>query len=119
MLDPDTALQRKTDTVVHWVASTSPHRRGYARERPREAKLPDARSRSEPGRWWSATGAPERLPPVRISYTWELYALDTMLDLGPDATRADVLKRSTPHSGKGIRWAVSTAIAFWPRMNAK
>jgi phosphatidylethanolamine-binding protein (PEBP) family uncharacterized protein len=30
-------------------------------------------------------------------YTFELYALDTKLDLGPDATRADVLKAMDGH----------------------
>jgi Raf kinase inhibitor-like YbhB/YbcL family protein len=35
-------------------------------------------------------------------YTFELYALDTKLDLGPDATRMDVLKASEGHIvGKG------------------
>jgi Raf kinase inhibitor-like YbhB/YbcL family protein len=30
-------------------------------------------------------------------YTWELFALDTKLDLGPDATRAEVLKAMDGH----------------------
>src|SRR5262249_13245597 len=42
MIDPDTALQRKTDTVVHWVAFNIP---GAARELPEgvpaDAKLAD------------------------------------------------------------------------------
>lgn len=35
-------------------------------------------------------GAPS--PGPNHHYTWELFALDTRLSLGPDATRADVLK---------------------------
>ena len=36
-------------------------------------------------------------------YTIELFALDTKLDLGPDATRADVLKAIDGHIlGKGV-----------------
>jgi phosphatidylethanolamine-binding protein (PEBP) family uncharacterized protein len=36
-------------------------------------------------------------------YTFELFALDTKLDLGPDATRADVLKAIDGHIlGKGV-----------------
>jgi hypothetical protein len=30
-------------------------------------------------------------------YTWELYALDTKLDLTPDATRADIMKAIDGH----------------------
>jgi hypothetical protein len=30
-------------------------------------------------------------------YKWELFALDTKLELGPDATRADVLKAVDGH----------------------
>ena len=36
-------------------------------------------------------------------YTFEVYALDTKLDLGPDATRADVLKAINGHVlGKAV-----------------
>lgn len=36
-------------------------------------------------------------------YTWELFALDTRLDLTPEATRADVLKALDGHIvGKGV-----------------
>ncbi len=36
-------------------------------------------------------------------YTFELYALDTKLDLGPDASRADVLKAMAGHAiGKAV-----------------
>jgi phosphatidylethanolamine-binding protein (PEBP) family uncharacterized protein len=36
-------------------------------------------------------------------YTWELYALDTKLDLGPDATRAGLLEAMNGHIlGKGV-----------------
>jgi phosphatidylethanolamine-binding protein (PEBP) family uncharacterized protein len=36
-------------------------------------------------------------------YTWELYALDAKLMLGPDATRADVMKAMEGHTvGKAV-----------------
>ena len=36
-------------------------------------------------------------------YTFELYALDVKLDLGPDAARADLLKAMDGHIlGKGV-----------------
>src|SRR5579885_556041 len=105
MLDPDTALQRKTDTVVHWMAFNIP---GTARELPEavpaDAKLADGtiqikNQRGTPG--FLGPGAPAVGP--NHHYTWELYALDTKLDLTPDATRADVLKAIDGHVlGKAI-----------------
>jgi hypothetical protein len=105
MLDPDTALQRKTDTVVHWVAFNIP---GTARELPEgvpaEAKLADGtiQIKNQGGVvGYRGPGAPAVGP--HHHYTWELYALDTKLDLGPDATRADVLKAIDGHVlGKGV-----------------
>ena len=45
-------------------------------------------------------GAPA--PPYH-HYTFQLYALDTRLNLGPDATRADVMKAMDGHIlGKGV-----------------
>jgi phosphatidylethanolamine-binding protein (PEBP) family uncharacterized protein len=36
-------------------------------------------------------------------YTWELFALDTKLSLGPDASRADVMKAMEGHIiGKAV-----------------
>jgi Raf kinase inhibitor-like YbhB/YbcL family protein len=105
MLDPDTALKRTTDTVVHWVAFNIP---GSTRELPEgvpgEPKLPDGtiQLRNQGGvPGYRGPGAPAAGP--HHHYTWELYALDTMLELGPDATRADVLKAIDGHIlGKAV-----------------
>jgi len=105
MVDPDTALQRKTDTVVHWVAFNIP---GTAHELPEgvpaEAKLPDGTIQIKNlrgGVGFMGPGAPAAGP--NHHYTWELYALDTKLDLTPDATRADVLNAINGHIlGKAI-----------------
>ena len=105
MIDPDTALQRKTDTVVHWVAFNIP---ATARELPEnvpaEAKLADGTIQIKNLRGtvgFLGPGAPAAGP--NHHYTWELYALDTKLDLTPDATRADVLKAIDGHIlGKAI-----------------
>jgi Raf kinase inhibitor-like YbhB/YbcL family protein len=105
MLDPDTALQKKTDTVVHWVAFNIP---GSARELPEgvppTATLPDGtiQIKNQGGVvGFRGPGAPAAGP--NHHYTWELYALDTKLDLTPDATRADVLKAIDGHIlGKAI-----------------
>jgi len=105
MLDPDTALQKKTDTVVHWVAFNIP---GTARELPEavaaDPKLADGTIQIKNQRGaigFLGPGAPAVGP--HHHYTWELYALDTKLDLTPDATRADVLKAIDGHIlGKAI-----------------
>lgn len=104
--DPDTALQRKIDDVLHWMIFNIP---GSARELPEgvpagTAKLPDGtiqakNLRGNPG--YMGPGAPAAGP--QHHYTFELFALDTKLDLGPDTTRADVLTSMQGHIlGKAV-----------------
>ncbi|HEY1339688.1 MAG TPA: YbhB/YbcL family Raf kinase inhibitor-like protein [Bryobacteraceae bacterium] len=105
MHDPDVAVQRKTDDVLHWLAFNIP---GTARELPEnvppEPKLPDGtvQCKNQGGVvGYRGPGAPAAGP--HHHYTLELFALDTKLDLGPDATRADVLKAIDGHIlGKGV-----------------
>jgi Raf kinase inhibitor-like YbhB/YbcL family protein len=105
MHDPDTAPGRNTEDILHWMIFNIP---GEARELPEgmsdAATLPDgsvqAKSRrGTPG--FMGPGAPPAGP--HHHYTFELYALDSKLSLGPDATRADVLKAMDGHVvGKGV-----------------
>src|ERR1700674_2188247 len=105
MHDPDVAVQRKTDDVLHWLVFNIPM---SARERaenvPPEAKLPDGtiQGKNQGGVvGYRGPGAPAAGP--HHHYTIELFALDTKLDLGPDATRPDVLKAIDGHIlGKGV-----------------
>jgi len=105
MHDPDVAVQRKTDDVLHWMAINIP---GTARELPEnvaaDAKLSDGTIQLKNQRGavgFLGPGAPPAGP--HHHYTFELFALDTKLDLGPDATRADVLKAIDGHIlGKGV-----------------
>src|SRR5438067_2409283 len=105
MHDPDVALQRKTDDVLHWLIFNIP---GTARELPEgvpaDAKLSDGTVNAKNLRGavgYMGPGAPP--PGPHHHYTFELFALDTKLDLGPDATRADVLKAIDGHIlGKGV-----------------
>ena len=105
MHDPDVAIQRKTDDVLHWMAFNIP---GTARELPEgvpaTASLPDGTVQAKNlrgGIGFMGPGAPAVGP--HHHYTFELFALDTKLDLGPDATRADVLKAIDGHIlGKGV-----------------
>jgi Raf kinase inhibitor-like YbhB/YbcL family protein len=105
MHDPDVAVQKKTDDVLHWLAFNIP---GSARELaegvPPDAKLADGtiQAKNQGGVvGYRGPGAPAAGP--HHHYTLELFALDTTLDLGPDATRADVLKAIDGHIlGKGV-----------------
>ena len=103
--DPDVALEKKTGDVLHWMAFNIP---GSARELPEgvpaEAKLGDGTVQAKNRRGavgFLGPGAPAVGP--YHHYTFELFALDTKLDLGPDATRADVLNAMEGHIvGKGV-----------------
>jgi Raf kinase inhibitor-like YbhB/YbcL family protein len=105
MHDPDTALQKKLGDVTHWMAFNIP---GTATSLPEgvppTAQLPDGtvqikNLRGNVGFMGSGAGA---AGPYH-HYTWELFALDTKLDLGPDATRAEVLQAMDGHIiGKGV-----------------
>jgi Raf kinase inhibitor-like YbhB/YbcL family protein len=103
--DPDVALDKKSGDVLHWMAFNVP---GTARELPEAvpatAQLPDGTIQGKNRR-----GAVGFLGPGAGAagpyhhYTFELFALDTKLDLGPDATRTDVLSAMDGHIlGKGV-----------------
>jgi Raf kinase inhibitor-like YbhB/YbcL family protein len=103
--DPDTALQKKVDDVLHWMIFNIP---GNATGLPggvsADAKLPDGTIQAKNLRGavgFMGPGAGAAGP--YHHYTFELFALDTKLDLGPDATRADVLKAIDGHIlGKAV-----------------
>jgi Raf kinase inhibitor-like YbhB/YbcL family protein len=105
MHDPDVALQKKLDDVTHWLIFNIP---GTATELqggvPAEAKLSDGTVNAKNlrgGVGYMGPGAPAAGP--YHHYTFELFALDTKLDLGPDASRADVMKAIDGHIlAKGV-----------------
>jgi Raf kinase inhibitor-like YbhB/YbcL family protein len=105
MHDPDVARQRTTEDVLHWLVFNIP---GTARELPEgvppQAQLPDGtiQGKNVGGvAGYRGPGAPAAGP--HHHYTFELFALDTKLDLGPEATREDVLKAMNGHIlGKGV-----------------
>jgi len=99
MHDPDTAPQKKSEDILHWMTFNIP---GTARElaegQPAAAMLPDGTIQTK-----NTRGAVGFLGPGAGAagpyhhYTWELFALDIKLELTPDATRADVLKAIDGH----------------------
>ena len=103
--DPDTSLSRTTEVVLHWLIFNIPGTAtGLPEGVPGDAKLPDGSVQglnrsTNVGYMGMGAGA---LGPYH-HYTYELYALDTMLTLGPDATRADLLAAMSGHiRGKAI-----------------
>ena len=103
--DPDVALQRKTDDVLHWLILNIPGTAsGLPEAVPATAQFSDGTVQAKNQRGavgFLGPGAPAAGP--HHHYTFELFALDTKLDLGPDTTRADVLKAIDGHIlGKGV-----------------
>lgn len=97
--DPDVAIGKNPDDVLHWMIFNIP---GTARELaegvPATATMSDGTINAKNlrgGVGYMGPGAPA--PGPHHHYTFELFALDTKLDLTPDATRADVLKAMTGH----------------------
>lgn len=103
--DPDVAIQRKTGDVLHWMIFNIPGTAtGLPGGVPAEAKLPDGAINAKNlrgGVGYMGPGAPPAGP--YHHYTFELFALDTKLDLGPDATRDEVLAAMQGHIlGKAV-----------------
>ena len=105
MHDPDVALQRRNDDVLHWMAFNIP---ATARELPEgmaaAAQMSDGTVQAMNLRkalGYMGPGAPAAGP--HHHYTFELFALDTKLELTSDSTRADVLRAMDGHIlGKGV-----------------
>jgi Raf kinase inhibitor-like YbhB/YbcL family protein len=97
--DPDTSLTKTTNEVLHWMIFNIP---GAARELPEgvpaQAQLADGSIQAlNRGKKVGYMGMGARAPGPYHHYTYELYALDTKLSLGPDATQADVMKAMDDH----------------------
>jgi Raf kinase inhibitor-like YbhB/YbcL family protein len=105
MHDPDVARQRTTEDMLHWLAFNIPGSATSLPEGvPADEKLPNGTVQGKNGGntvGYRGPGAPAAGP--HHHYTWELYALDTTLSLGPDATRAQVLEAINGHiTGKAV-----------------
>jgi Raf kinase inhibitor-like YbhB/YbcL family protein len=105
MHDPDVALQKGLGDVTHWLIFNIPGTAtGLPQGVPADAKLADGTINAKNlrgGVGFMGPGAPAAGP--YHHYTFELFALDTKLDLGPDASRADVMKAIDGHIlAKGV-----------------
>jgi Raf kinase inhibitor-like YbhB/YbcL family protein len=105
MHDPDVAMGKKTDDVTHWMAFNIP---GTATElaegQSDNAKLADGTIQLvNTGRKVGFMGPGAGAAGPYHHYTFELFALDTKLDLGPDAMRDAVVAAMQGHIlGKGV-----------------
>ena len=103
--DPDTSLMHTTNQVLHWMIFNIP---GSARDLPEgvpaQAQLPDGAIQAvNTHKTVGYVGMGAGAAGPYHHYTFELFALDTKLALGPDATQSDVLKAMDGHIlGKGI-----------------
>ena len=97
MHDPDTAPRRGSADILHWMAFNIPGTTTSLPEgQPTTPTLADGTVQPN-----NFGGHPGFMGPgargVYHHYTFELYALDTKLSLGPDATRAQVLAAMDGH----------------------
>lgn len=105
--DPDVAIQGTTNDQVHWLVWSIPATAtGLPEGVPQGAQLPDgSRQISASGPVYRGPGAPATGPVHH--YTFEIYALDTMLDVTPGAneqeTRTKVMAAMQGHvRGKAV-----------------
>jgi Raf kinase inhibitor-like YbhB/YbcL family protein len=104
MHDPDNALNRGTGDVLHWMMFNIPGTaKGLDGGLPTTATLPDGSIQAKGIRSVGYMGPGNAMQNPYHHYTLELYALDSKLSLGPDATRDDVMKAMEGHTvGKAV-----------------
>jgi Raf kinase inhibitor-like YbhB/YbcL family protein len=112
MLDPDVAIQRGTETQPHWIVWNIPAAASGLPEGMKTGELPDGtRQISASGPGYRGPGAAATGP--LHHYTFEVYALDTKLDITASSatpavnaaleTRAAVMKAVQGHVlGKAV-----------------
>ena len=103
MHDPDAAPQKKLGGNLHWMAFNIPGTKTSLPEGiDASPQLPDGTIQAKTGSGKVGFAAPGARTAIH-HYTFELFALDTKLALGPDATRDDVHKAIDGHIlGKGV-----------------
>jgi Raf kinase inhibitor-like YbhB/YbcL family protein len=103
--DPDVAIEKKTEDVLHWLIFNIPGTAtGLPEGVPATAQLSDGAMQLKNRRGaigYLGPGAPAAGP--HHHYTFELFALDKKLDLGASSTRADALMAMEGHIlGKAV-----------------
>jgi Raf kinase inhibitor-like YbhB/YbcL family protein len=99
LIDPDTAVMKKTDEVLHWMIFNIPGTaHGLPEGVPAQSQLPDGSVQGlNQSKKVGYMGMGAAAVGPYHHYTFELFALDTKLALGPDATLSDVMKAMDGH----------------------
>ncbi|MEO8048839.1 MAG: YbhB/YbcL family Raf kinase inhibitor-like protein [Acidobacteriota bacterium] len=95
--DPEPHPQKSIYDVTHWMIYNIP---ASAKELPEGIKngdMADGAKQLKNIRGFDGYFGPCAPPALIHHYTFELYALDTKLNLGPDATRGDAMKALDGH----------------------
>lgn len=102
--DMEVSMEKRLEDSLHWIVFNIPGTaRGLAEGIPRTATLPDGTVQPMNPRGHYGYRGPGAVMPPRHHYMFELYALDTKLELGTEATRAEVIKAVEGHVlGKAI-----------------
>jgi Raf kinase inhibitor-like YbhB/YbcL family protein len=105
MHDPDTAPQKKSADILHWMVVNIPATvREFPEGVPADVKLANGSVQAKNFRGavgYLGPGAPAAGP--HHHYTWELFALDVKLELTAEATRPEVIAAMDGHVlGKGV-----------------
>jgi Raf kinase inhibitor-like YbhB/YbcL family protein len=97
--DPDTSVDRTTTEILHWMIFNIPATaRALPEGIPAAARLPDGAMQGRnytKAFGYAGPGAPA--PGPYHHYTFELFALDTKLNLPPEATQIQLLKAMDGH----------------------
>jgi Raf kinase inhibitor-like YbhB/YbcL family protein len=103
--DPDGLVDKSLELVMHWMIFNIPGTAHSIPEGvPAQPRLPDGtiQARNRRGTYtYMGMGATNNGP--YHHYIWTLYALDTKLPLGPDATQKEIFAAMDGHIlGKGV-----------------
>ena len=90
--DPEPHPQKSIYDVTHWFIYNIPGTATSMAEGVQNGAMPDGTKHIKNIRGFDGYFGPCAPPGINHHYTFELYALDTKLDLGADATREDAMK---------------------------
>jgi Raf kinase inhibitor-like YbhB/YbcL family protein len=95
--DPEPHPQKSIYDITHWFIYNIPGNATQLAEGVPTGDLPNGGKQLKNIRGFAGYFGPCAPPALYHHYTFELYALDSKLDLGADATRADAMKAIDGH----------------------
>jgi Raf kinase inhibitor-like YbhB/YbcL family protein len=95
--DPEPRPQKSVIDITHWFIYNIPANVTELPEGVPNGDLPNGAKQLKGVRGFAGYFGPCAPPALYHHYTFELYALDSKIDLGADATRADAMKAIDGH----------------------